>query len=169
VPVDGSPLYRHRWMFFVNIGAVPLGIARAAIDEAVLVSQTKVTMPEFTHLREEPTVQDRVARAEILVRSARAYLWDAVGVAWDALQDGVPVDDAWLGVRLATTNAFRSSKEAVTLLYEAVGTTGVYSSSMLDRSMRDLITVSQHVLVQPKTLVAAGRALVGLPPNAIGF
>lgn len=169
VPIDPSPLYQHRWMFFVNIGAVPLGIARAAIDEAVLVSQTKVTMPELTHVREDPTVQERVARAETLVRSARAYLWDAVGDAWDALQQGVPVEDSWLGVRLATTNAFRSSKEAVSLVYEAVGTTGVYSSSMLDRSMRDLITMSQHILVQPKMLVAAGRALVGLPPNAIGF
>ena len=61
-PVDASPLYRHRWGFFVNIATVPLGIARAAIDEAVQVAQTKVSMPTFQPLREEVTVQEHVAR-----------------------------------------------------------------------------------------------------------
>ncbi len=168
-PVDPAPLYQHRWMFFSNIGAVPLGIARAALEEAVRVAETKVTMPSFALLREEPTLQERVARAEVLISSARAYLWDTVGQAWSALQDGRPIDAAWLQVRLATVNAFHSSKDAVGLVYEAVGTSGIYASSSLDRHLRDVVTMAQHVLAQPKVLTAAGRALVGLPPDAIGF
>ena len=164
-PVDASPLYRHRWMFFSNVGAVPLGIARAAIDEAVEVAQTKVSMPSFTLARDDVTVQERVARAEMLVRSARAFLWEALGAAWDVVQAGDPVDRAWVDVRLASTNAFRSSKEAVSMLYEALGTAGVYSSSPLDRHLRDLLTMSQHLLVQPKSTVAAGRACSGFRPT----
>ena len=168
-PIDGAALYRHRWAFFVNLGAVPLGIARAAIDEAIEVAQTKLSMPGFTPVREESTVQERVARAEMLVASARVYLYDAVGAYWDALQAGAPIEREWLGVRLATTNTFRASKEAVTLLYEAVGTTGVYATSPLDRQLRDLTTMAQHMIVQPKTLLAVGRGLLGLPPDALGF
>ena len=168
-PLDPAPLYRHRWMFFVNIGAVPLGIARAALQEAVRIAETKVIMPTFTLLREEPTLLDRVARAEILIASARAYLWEAVGRTWEALQADRPVDAAWLQVRLATVNAFRSSREAVGLVYEAVGTSGVYSSSPLDRHLRDVVTMAQHILAQPRILVDAGRVLVGLPPTTIGF
>jgi indole-3-acetate monooxygenase len=168
-PIDPSPLYRHRWMFFSNIGAVPLGIARAAIEEAVQVAQTKVSMPSFTLVREDMTVQERVARAETLVRAARAFLWEAVGTAWATAQAGDPIDRAWLDVRLATTNAFRSSREAVSTLYEALGTAGVYSSSPLDRHLRDLLTMSQHILVQPRSAVAAGRVLLGLEADALGF
>ena len=168
-PVDDAPLYRHRWGFFVNIGTVPLGIARAAIDESVQVAQTKVSMPSFQPLRVEPTVQEHVARAEMLVASARAYLYDVVGTYWDALQNDASLDAAWLGVRLATTNAFRASKEAVNLLYEALGTSGVYATSPLDRQLRDITTMSQHIIVQPKTVAAVGRGLLGLPPDAIGF
>jgi len=168
-PVDPAPLYRHRWMFFVNIGAVPLGIARAALQEALHIAETKVIMPTFTLLREDPTLLDRVARAEMLISSARAYLWHAVGTTWEALQADRSVEAAWLQVRLATVNAFRSSREAVGLVYEAVGTSGVYSSSPLDRHLRDVVTMAQHLLAQPRTLVDAGRVLVGVPPTTIGF
>jgi alkylation response protein AidB-like acyl-CoA dehydrogenase len=170
VAFDPSPLYRWRWMFFANLPAVPLGVARAAIAEATNVAMAKVSGPTLTLAREDPVVQVNVARATALVGSAKAYVYDTLGALWDSLVAG---DDAtpaqWTDCRLALTNAFHSSKEAVSLLYEALGTAGIYRSSPLDRHMRDITTMSQHMLSQTKTYVNCGRSLLGLDPGGLAF
>ncbi len=169
-PVDPSPLYAYRYTFFVNLSAVPLGIARAALAEAQAVASSKVVMPSMTYARDDATVQWNVGRAAALVGSARAYVYDTVGVFWDAVCAGrQPSPTEWTNVRLALTNAFHSCKEAVGLLYEAFGTTGVYRKSPLDRQLRDVTTMSQHILSQTKTYAACGRGLLGLDPGGIGF
>jgi alkylation response protein AidB-like acyl-CoA dehydrogenase len=169
-PVDPSPLYAWRWMFFVNLPAVPLGIARAALDEAKEVAQGKVVFPDMTLARDDPTLQWNIGRAEALVGSARAYVFDAVGRAWDSLCAGRPPAPAeWTAVRLAHTNAVQASKEAVTLVYEAMGTTGVQRRSPLDRHLRDVTTLAQHILGQTKTYANCGRSLLGLDPGGIAF
>ena len=169
-PVDPSPLYAWRWMFFVNLPAVPLGIARAALEEAKQAAQGKVIFPDMTLARDDATLQWNIGRAEALVGSARAYVFDAVGRAWDSLCQGRnPAPAEWTAVRLAHTNAVQASKEAVTLVYEAMGTTGVLRRSPLDRHLRDVTTVAQHVLGQTKTYANCGRSLLGLEPGGIAF
>jgi alkylation response protein AidB-like acyl-CoA dehydrogenase len=168
--VDPSPLYRWRWMFFVNLAAVPLGIARAALAEATEVAGTKITMPAMTLARDDATLQMSLGQAEALVGSARAYVHDTVGRIWDLLVGGDPLPPhMWAEYRLALTNAGQASKHAVTLVYEALGTTGIYRSSILGRHQRDLITLAQHLLTQPKTYASSGRALLGLNPGEIGY
>lgn len=165
--VDPSPLYAWRWMFFVNLAAVPLGIARGALTEALEIAMTKVTMPTFALARDEATVQDNIGRARALIGSARAYVNDTVARLWDALVSGEPMSQSlWTEFRLALTNSAHASKAAVTLLYEALGTTGVYRKSPLDRQMRDITTLAQHVLTQTKTYASSGRSLLGLEPGA---
>lgn len=169
-PVDPSPLYAWRWMFFVNLPAVPLGIARAALEEAKEAAQGKVIFPAMTLARDDATLQWNVGRAEALVGSARAYVFDAVGRVWDSLCAGRPPSPAeWTAVRLAHTNAVQASKQAVTLVYEAMGTTGVHRRSPLDRALRDVTTVAQHILGQTKTYANCGRSLLGLDPGGIAF
>ena len=80
-----------------------------------------------------------------------------------------PSPEEWVDARLAITNAFSSGKQAVTLLYEALGTTGVYRRSTLDRQMRDVTTMAQHMVSQAKTYAASGRGLLGLTPALPGF
>ena len=168
-PVDPSPLYAQRWMFFVNLAAVPLGLGRAAIDEATRAAASKVSLASMSAAKDDPLVAVALARAEALVASARAYVHDTVGAVWDGVQAGDDVTGAWVRFRIANTHAFHSVKEAVGLLYEALGTTGVYRSSPLDRWLRDITTMTQHVLAQPKSMLAAGRALQGLDPQMPGF
>jgi alkylation response protein AidB-like acyl-CoA dehydrogenase len=120
--------------------------------------------------RDDATVQWNVGRAQALVDSARAYAFDAVGTFWDGLAAGRPPDpQAWLVVRLSLSHACTAAKEAVTLLYEALGTTGIYRRSVLDRQLRDLTTLNQHVLTQTKTYANCGRSLLGLDPGGFAF
>lgn len=169
-PRDPAPLYRWRWTFFANLAAVPLGIARAALEEAKQVAATKVSFPALTLAREDPHVQLSIGKAEALVRSARAYMYDSCGVYWDAVCAGRdPTDDEWRDVRLAMIYAAQAGKDAAGMLYDALGTTGVYRTSPLDRQLRDLTTLAQHVLTQTKTYAAAGRVALGLPSGTLGF
>jgi indole-3-acetate monooxygenase len=169
-PVDQSALYAWRWMFFVNLSAVPLGVARAALAEAKAVAEVKVIFPSMTLARDDAMLQWNLGKAEALVASARAYVFDTVGRFWESLCAGrTPTAEEWMRVRLGLTYAFQSCKEAVTLLYEALGTTGVFRSSPLDRQLRDTTTMAQHILCQTKTYANCGRSLLGLDPGGIAF
>jgi alkylation response protein AidB-like acyl-CoA dehydrogenase len=129
-----------------------------------------VAVGTFTPASEDPFVQLAVARAETLVGSARSYLLDTVDAVWQAVLEDRDTATPWIRFRLANTNAFHAVKEAVGTLYEALGTTGVYRRSILDRHYRDIATMAQHVLSQTKTRIPAGRALLGLDPQSIiGF
>lgn len=169
-PVDPLPLYTWRWFLITKVVGVPLGLGRAAVDEGRRIAETKLTMPSMTPLRDDALVQQDLGRAEAIVRSARAYVHDAIGRCWDEVcRDGEPRPSTWTDVRLAMTNAATSCKEAVGLVYGTVGTSGVFRRSPLDRQLRDAATAAQHLVLQPKTYAAAGRTLLGLPPDALGF
>jgi alkylation response protein AidB-like acyl-CoA dehydrogenase len=116
-------------------------------------------------LRDEPFVQDAVARAEAMVGSARSYLYDITAELWAALLRG-DNPDRKLGARwsLAMANAFRASAKAVELMYKARGGSAVYLGGRLDRCLRDVLTINQHVVVSLKGYEMAGRTLLGLEP-----
>jgi hypothetical protein len=56
---------------------------------------------------------------------------------------------------------------AVDIAYNLGGGTSIYESSRLQRQFRDIHTLTQHVMVGPSSLEAAGRALLGqdVPPG----
>lgn len=168
-PVDPSPLYAMPWMFFVNLAAVPLGLGRAAVEESKRAAAAKFSLATMSSAADDPLVAMAVARAEGLVGSARSYLLDTVGAVWERVEAGEDGSEEWTRFRIANTHAFHAVKDAVNGLYEALGTTGVYRTSPLDRWYRDAATMAQHILTQPKSFVAAGRSLLGLDPQMPGF
>lgn len=147
----------------VGIAAVVLGIARRAIDELVALAGGKRPTGSRRVLADRPTAQVQVSEAEALVRSARAFLLDAVGAAADAARrDGAIEVDLRMAVRLAATNATRSAAKAVDLMYDAGGGTAVYATSPLQRCFRDVHVVTQHLMVAPATYELTGRLLLGV-------
>jgi indole-3-acetate monooxygenase len=165
-----TPLYTWRGAFFVNVLGVPLGIARDAIDAAVPILADKVVLPERTKAKDDPRVRTAVARAEALVGSARSYCFDVVGDAWATLEAGdIPGTRQRAAVASAYVHVFQSCKEAVQLLCDAVGSASVYRSCPLDRHLRDMITISQHLLAQVKLYDAAGKLWFGEEPGLPGL
>jgi indole-3-acetate monooxygenase len=51
---------------------------------------------------------------------------------------------------------------AVQLVYKASGGTAVYQTGALDRCLRDVLTMNQHVVGSLRTYEMAGRLLLGL-------
>jgi indole-3-acetate monooxygenase len=166
--VDG-PLPRPLYAFpqfgllAMGIAAVALGLARAAIDELVGFAGAKTPQGSSRSLAARPGSQSDVARAEALLRSSRAFYYEAIENAWESARSRGAIDVAERrDVRLATTHATRACAEAVDLMYHLGGGTSVYRTSPLQRIFRDVHVATQHMMVSPATLELTGRLFLGL-------
>jgi alkylation response protein AidB-like acyl-CoA dehydrogenase len=170
--VDG-PLERPLYAFpqfgllAMGIAAVALGLARAAIEALVAIAGGKTPQGSARPLAARPAAQADVARAEALLRSARAFYYESIERAWEnACARGRIEVEHRRDVRLATTHATRTCAEVVDLMYDLGGGTSVYHRSPLQRVFRDVHVATQHMMVSPATLELTGRLLLGLETDS---
>jgi hypothetical protein len=57
-----------------------------------------------------------------------------------------------------------SCVDLVQLIYKAAGGTAVYQKGPLDRCLRDVLTMNQHVVGTLRTYEMSGHLLLGLQP-----
>jgi indole-3-acetate monooxygenase len=164
-PWCDAPLYAFPpfGMLALGIAGVALGVARGAIDDLLDLAVHKVPTGSKRTLADRPAVQEALSRSEARLGSARAFLTDEVGAAWQRACDGGAVD---LGVRarlrMAATHAVESSAEVVDAMYRAAGGTSIYDSCPLQQRFRDIHTATQHMMVAQPTWEVTGRVLLGL-------
>lgn len=153
-----------------GIGAVALGIARAALDEAIRVTGEKRRGGSSAPLAERPHTQIEVARAEARLRAARAFFYGALDEAWAVVAGGgEPTAEHARDMRLSVNHAVAESIAVVDAMYALAGGTSIYSTSPLQRQFRDIHVAGQHFMVSPNILETAGRLYLGLPTNTAGF
>jgi len=141
-----------------GVGAVALGIGRAAIDELVALADNKVPLFSRSSLRDRPGAQAKVGQAEALLRSARAFLSEVLVSMWTTQCAGDAPSDEQLNLReLATLNAVQASAQAVSLMFDAAGSSAVYSGSMLERCFRDVHVITQHIAGSSNRYEQLGR------------
>ena len=163
-PVQPGPLYALPAiaLFAAAIAAVPLGIARHAIDILTELAGTKVTVRSRRTLREDATLQADLGRAEALLRSGRAFLCETLGEAWQVVTDGGTLSVTQCAMlRLAATQATSAATQAVDLMFSAGSSASVYANAGLGRCMRDIRTAGQHITVVPFNYGMAGQAFLG--------
>ncbi|MEU3144295.1 acyl-CoA dehydrogenase family protein [Streptomyces sp. NPDC006999] len=151
-----------------NMPGVPLGVARAAIDHVRRMAETRIDSATRTPWSQSYRVQTAVARAEMDLTAARYAVYGSLREQWEILQAGdVPTPDEQVATVLARAGAFRTARSVVASLFDLVATAAVYRPSVLDRWLRDLNTMCQHVVAQDQVLQSAGaRLLGGVPHNA---
>jgi alkylation response protein AidB-like acyl-CoA dehydrogenase len=135
-PSDPGPLYVFPLFGLLAIGvaAVALGLARGAIDDLRELAGAKTPTLSTRRLAERPATQAAVAEAEASLRSARAYLEEAIADAWEAAEgEGRMGLERRALLRAAATHATRSSAEVVDRMYDAGGGTSIYRTSPLQR------------------------------------
>jgi alkylation response protein AidB-like acyl-CoA dehydrogenase len=162
-PVQPGPLYALPTiaLFGLCIAAVPLGIARHAIDTLVELAGVKTLTRSRNTLCQHAMVQADVARAEALLRAGRAYLYETLDEAWQVVTAGEMLSVKQRALLwLAATQATGAATQAVDLMFSAGGATSVYASSPLERCLRDIRTAGQHVCVVPFNYEMVGQALL---------
>jgi alkylation response protein AidB-like acyl-CoA dehydrogenase len=164
-PVSGGTLYAFPLfgLLAIAIAGVGLGAARGALDDLANLAVAKTPTAGRRTLAERATVQADVARADASLRAARAGLYEAIIVAWDAaVAEGVVPVPARTGLRLAATHATAVGAEVTHTAYVLGGGTAIYGTSPLQRRYRDANVATQHMLVAPATWELTGRLLLGL-------
>jgi len=159
------PLYRLSIdvNFFNSLTCVGLGIARAAIDSFVDLARTKTPTLSQTGLASRPTVHAEVARAEAALQSARSYLFDVADEMWATVSAGGRIpEELEARRRLSCVNACEACERVVDAMYRLGGMTSVYTGHMLDRCLRDVHTVNQHLAVSPVWWEKTGQHYFGL-------
>ena len=137
----------------------------ASYEFATLANKKSRTLPPGPTMADDPAVQVELARAEAAVRSARAFVLESFGDAWDTVCMG---DELSLSQRannvMATLHAARTARASVDSVFSMAGGGALYDTSPLQRCARDLMAGTQHIILSLNQWKAAGRVLLGLDP-----
>ena len=147
-----------------NKVGVALGIARAAIDAFVDLAGNKI--PRFTskQLRDRGFAQRAVAEAEVRLQAGRALVFELATRMWGKAQAGERIHREEIAMfQIACSDAVRGSIQAVDHIAQAAGTSANPLDSPLERLIRDVRVVGQHITVAPHHIEDGGRILLGLP------
>jgi alkylation response protein AidB-like acyl-CoA dehydrogenase len=166
-PKRDGPIWLKPDAVLRKMSAIPLGIARDALDHVTELMRTKLERPSGRLYRDSQRVRIALAEAEMRYGAADTYVRNALERQWDCLERGMTQlpkrvrTDAWL----SRTNAFQESRRIVADLYDLVGGAAVYANECpLDRHLRDVQTACQHMAGQYKSMEYVGELL--LDPDA---
>jgi alkylation response protein AidB-like acyl-CoA dehydrogenase len=145
--LENGPLYLfpRRLLFASGDAEVALGTARACLDRFFELAGVKTPRTMQTTLRDQPVIQATVGRSEAQLRSARAYLTEALRDIWtEATSTSAITLDRRAALRLATTHAIRLAVEIVDSVYNASGVTAIFEGNPIQRYFQDIHVISQH-------------------------
>jgi alkylation response protein AidB-like acyl-CoA dehydrogenase len=162
-----APTYRFPVLPFLalTIAPIPLGIARRAIDELIELAGGKTPMGSVNKLRDRALVQYEIAKAEAILRSARAWLYELTEQMWEKSVRGdehTMKERAML--RMACAHAALESARAVDIAFTLGGGSSIYDGNILQRCLRDVHVTTQHIMHAPPNYETAGRLMLGLEP-----
>jgi indole-3-acetate monooxygenase len=154
----------------VELAAVAVGIAQGAVDDLTEIGRTKRPLAGLRgRVAEDPVFQHRLGRLDTDLRTARILLHHVARTDWDRVCGGVRLEHAvMMERRTYLARAAELSATVVDGCYAASGTTGLYETSPLQRRLRDVRAVTQHVLFTMDPFAPAGANLLG-EPVAPGF
>lgn len=160
-----GPLYKFTlWTVVSALSSVPLGIARAAIDELLDLASRKTPSYTVKPLRDRGTVQAQIGEAEATLGAARAYLYEAVQEVWEGAVLGRIIDmPGKMKLQLAATHAAISCARAVDLVHAAAGTAGIRDEYRFHRHFRDVHTITQHGFISASRYESGGQFYLGVP------
>ncbi|HLW69423.1 MAG TPA: acyl-CoA dehydrogenase family protein [Candidatus Binataceae bacterium] len=153
--------------FSLHMASVGVGIAQHAVDDIIaLAGSQKRRLFAATALADTPVFQHSLARAEIALRAARALLRSEAEAFWAEASAG-RMPTLAEQVRCSATGAWVAASAAtvVDVCYKHGGGTALYDSSPLQRHLRDIHTLTQHIGLADGWLTRAGAFLLGKDPG----
>lgn len=160
-----GPLFR-MWPWTVILGeaTVSVGVAAAAVDEAVELCMAKTAAYNATPVREQQLAQFQIGKAKARVEASRDTLHRAAEAAHAELDGSGALlsTDAKIRLQLAACFAAEACAEAVRCVNDATGTSSIREGQPFERHFRDAHTLLQHASKSSARYASAGRLLFGL-------
>jgi alkylation response protein AidB-like acyl-CoA dehydrogenase len=163
--LESGPLYQfpRRLLFASGDAAVALGAARACLNTFFELASAKTPRSMQATLRDQPVIQATIGRSEAQLRSARAYLTEAVRDIWtEAVSTGAISLDRRAALRLATTHAIRMAVEVIDSAYNVSGVTAIFEGNPIQRYFQDVHVISQHTQGRLAHYELIGKYALGL-------
>jgi alkylation response protein AidB-like acyl-CoA dehydrogenase len=167
-----GPLYRlWPWTLFLGETTVSIGIAAAAIRQAVQLCQTKTAAYNTVALRDQQLVHYLLGKAQSRVAASRDTLHASAAAAYEEVSrtNALLSSDAKVRQTLADCFAAEACAEAVRFVDDVVGTSSVRLNAPFERHFRDVHVLMQHATKSNGVYGTAGRALLGLEPDRFWF
>ena len=167
-PRDDGPLYviPNGLLFPSGFSTVALGVSRAALDAAIEIAGGKVPARERGKLRDFGTVQRQVGQAMATWRSAKAFLREAVGAAWEgACENGALSMEERITLRVAATHGIRMAAQVVDAAYDICGSGAIFKSHPVQRRFQDVHVITQQIQGRMTHYDTAGQYFLGLEPR----
>lgn len=153
-------------LFAAHIGAVTLGIARAALDELTELSIEKTPSFSTVRMADKPVTQVDLARAEARIGAARAFLYETLDDVWQTVAAGLePTKRQHALCRAAAVHASETAAAVTRTGSVLGGGTSLYNASSLQRHARDADAATHHMTQSPQVWEECGRVLLGLEPR----
>jgi alkylation response protein AidB-like acyl-CoA dehydrogenase len=160
-PFNRLPIFP---LMAAGCASICIGVAQSALDAFREIVETKVQADPTPSLKARDDVLASIATSEFNLEASRQVIHDALADIRDASLEGRQVTPA-MRARLwrATTVTGQQAKAVIGDLHTRAGTPALYVDSPLERAQRDILAITQHVVLQPLHLANAGRASLGLP------
>ncbi len=145
-------------------GIVALAVARSCIEAFYELAGAKAPRHLTGLLRDQPLSQFTVGLAEAQLRSARAFLMEAVNEIWEeVVQNGSVSLEKRVAVRLAGTHAIRVGAQVVEGIYAQCGGSAIFEGDVIQRHFQDIHVITQHLQGRLSHYELVGNYLLGLP------
>jgi len=143
---------------------VSVGVAGAAVDEAVHLCKVKTPAYNAVPLREQQLAQYQIAKAKARVEASRDTLYRAAEAAYeDVAASGTSLSpEAKVRMQLAAAFAAEACAEAVRLVNDVAGASSIRLGNPFERHFRDLHVLMQHSDKSSPRYASAGRLMFGL-------
>ena len=157
---DLPPLTRSADVLAFNGLGVVLGLTRHVLDELLAMAR-RTTNRDGKAMAEEYRVLTGYAEADARYQAARAFVYQVATTYSQKL---------WAGESLTPEDLARGTQAAVlaadlcrtTIMQvtEIAGAKAIFASGPFDRCVRDMLTISRHIMHQQKSYEHAGQLLI---------
>jgi alkylation response protein AidB-like acyl-CoA dehydrogenase len=145
-----------------------IAVAAEAVALFRAIAAEKAASYTAATLRDREYIQVLVGKAHARVEASRRYLHQACDRAYaEAAAGHLLSEGSKIDMQLAACFAAEQCAEAVRLVHEAAGTSGIRIEAGLERLFRDVHTLTQHASKSIPRYGSAGRLLLGLPNDWI--
>lgn len=142
--------------------AIPLGIARRALDEIVEQAGNKTRGIPPSPLPMDAEFQLGLGRAELELESARTLAIDVLSGVWETAQGGdVPSVRQQAQARASATHVTEVTKRVTSAAFQAGGGAALFGTNPLQQCLRDIYAAGQHVMVSRTAYAALGQSILG--------